>query len=65
MSDVKKLAEEYAHDLLECDKITAEQWNIVVDAILYGNKIAIEKLSNIKDSNGVYLIPNPLPIRRR
>lgn len=65
MSDVKKLAEEYAHDLLECDKITSEQWNIIVDAILYGNKIAIQNLSNIKDSDGVYLIPNPLPIGRR
>jgi hypothetical protein len=65
MNDPRKIAEEYAHTLVDTNKITVDQWHIVVDAVMYGHKLAILNLSNINTTDSIYLLPNPLPIDRK
>lgn len=63
MADVRQLAEEYAQKLIDSGAITTDQFNVIIDAILYGQILAMQSLSNAISSYGLYFIPNPSPIK--
>ncbi|CAB4141217.1 hypothetical protein UFOVP410_56 [uncultured Caudovirales phage] len=58
MEDVRKMAEDYAHNLLENNKINSEQWSIIVESILHGYKHAMSEICNLSRCDSVYLIPD-------
>lgn len=64
MFDIKNFSEKYAQNLIDTKQIQPEHFQIIVDAINYGMSITIRQISNISNSDSVYLMPNPLPIER-
>lgn len=65
MFDIKNFSEKYAQNLIDTKQIQSEHFQIIVDVINYGMSITIRQISNISNSDGVYLIPNPLPIEKQ
>lgn len=65
MENVKKLAENFAHDMIDGGKIDVEHWGAICEAVIYGYTMALSNISSIQNSDGVFLMPDSSLILKR